>query len=156
MPQKSLARDAVTPKVFLSKLLGSLHFWSLLFESLCHTLTDYRTAFSRARVDLNRLAGNSQSAKWRNGTMKLASIGLLLDIAYCIAISAKICRQVCRAATVSASPFIRRKATLNRSLLCLNLTDPRTFVDDFYKVVEFVEWLKENYPDKASYHTSKM
>ena len=36
------------------------------------------------------------------------------------------------------------------------LTDYRTIVDDFYKVVEFVEWLKENYPDKASYHTSKM
>ena len=25
---------------------------------------------------------------------------------------------------------------------------------DFYNVVEFVERLKENYPDKASYHTT--
>ena len=54
----------------------------------------------------------------------------------------------CRAATVSASPFIRRKATFNRSLLCHTLTDYRTIVDDFYKVVEFVEWLKEYYPEK--------
>ena len=33
-------------------------------------------------------------------------------------------------------------------LLCHTLTDYRTIVDDFYKVVEFVEWLKEYYPEK--------
>jgi hypothetical protein len=33
--------------------------------------------------------------------------------------------------------------------LCHTLTDYRTIVEDFYKVVEFVEWLKEYYPDKA-------
>ena len=46
------------------------------------------------------------------------------------------------------------KATLYP--LCHTLTDYRTIVDDFYRVVAFVEWLKGNYPDKASYHTSKM
>jgi hypothetical protein len=34
-------------------------------------------------------------------------------------------------------------------LKCHTLTDYRTIVDDFYKVVEFVEWLKKYYPDKA-------
>ena len=33
-------------------------------------------------------------------------------------------------------------------LMCHTLTDYRTIVDDFYKVVEFVEWLKEYYPEK--------
>ena len=41
-------------------------------------------------------------------------------------------------------------------LMCHTLTDYRTIVEDFNKVVEFVEWLNENHPDKASYHTSKM
>ena len=40
--------------------------------------------------------------------------------------------------------------------LCHSVTDYRTIVENFYKVAEFVEWLKENHPDKASYHTSKM
>ena len=35
-------------------------------------------------------------------------------------------------------------------LKCLSVTDYRTIVEDFYKVVEFVEWLKEYYPEK--YH----
>lgn len=55
-----------------------------------------------------------------------------------------------------ASPFIRKNATLEKvSRLCLNVPDYRTIVDDFYKVVEFVEWLKENYPDKAHFLTNK-
>ena len=59
----------------------------------------------------------------------------------------------CRAATVSASPFIRRKATLNRSLLCLNLTDYLTFKTDFLRLVEFSQWVRENYPDKVPLNT---
>ena len=61
----------------------------------------------------------------------------------------------CRAATVSASPFgrTRQKKDEQHSLfvlktLCHTLTDYRTIVDDFYKVVEFVEWLKEYHPEK--------
>ena len=38
-----------------------------------------------------------------------------------------------------------RIATL---IMCHTLTDYRTIVEDFYKVVEFVEWLKEYYPEK--------
>lgn len=38
--------------------------------------------------------------------------------------------------------------------LCHTLTDYRTIVEDFYKVVEFVEWLKEYYPDKAAFLTN--
>lgn len=34
--------------------------------------------------------------------------------------------------------------------MSLSVTDYRTIVEDFYKVVEFVEWLKEYYPEK--YH----
>ena len=37
---------------------------------------------------------------------------------------------------------------MQRKPLCHTLTDYRTIVEDFYKVVEFVEWLKEYYPEK--------
>ena len=54
-----------------------------------------------------------------------------------------------------ASPFIRTRQKKDEQLsqlvfktLCHTLTDYRTIVEDFYKVVEFVEWLKEYYPEK--------
>ena len=50
----------------------------------------------------------------------------------------------------------KKRLSFDNRFSCHTLTDYRTIVDDFYKVVEFVEWLKEYYPDKASYHTSKM
>jgi hypothetical protein len=50
-----------------------------------------------------------------------------------------------------ASPFIRRKATLNRSLFCGMVIDYRTFIDDYLKIVEFIEWLKDFYPEKATF-----
>ena len=65
-------------------------------------------------------------------------------------------RLVARGATRGASPFGRTRHKKNEQLsllvfktLCHTLTDYRTIVDGFYKVVEFVEWLKEYYPDKA-------
>lgn len=39
--------------------------------------------------------------------------------------------------------------------LCLNLPDYRTFIEDYLKIVEFIEWLKENYPEKATFLTKK-
>ena len=60
----------------------------------------------------------------------------------------------CRAATVSASPFIRKNATLEKvSRLCHNLTDYLTFKTDFLKLVEFSQWVRENYPDKVPLNT---
>ena len=53
-------------------------------------------------------------------------------------------------------PLDAKKRPITGRFLCLSPLDHRTIVDDFYKVVEFVEWLKENHPDKASYHISKM
>ncbi len=38
---------------------------------------------------------------------------------------------------------------------CLNLPDYRTFIEDYLKIVEFIEWLKENYPEKATFLTKK-
>ena len=39
--------------------------------------------------------------------------------------------------------------------LCLNLPDYRTFIEDYLKIVEFIEWLKEYYPEKATFLTKK-
>ena len=54
-----------------------------------------------------------------------------------------------------ASPFKRRKATLNRSLLCHIVPDYRTFIDDYLKILDFIEWLKVAYPEKAAFLTKK-
>ena len=54
----------------------------------------------------------------------------------------------CRAATVSASPFIRKKATRNGSLLCLYLLNYRTFLDDYLRILDFIAWIQEFYPEK--------
>ena len=50
-----------------------------------------------------------------------------------------------------ASPFIRKNATLEKvSRLCFNLTDYLTFKTDFMRLVEFSQWVRENYPDKVT------
>ena len=36
------------------------------------------------------------------------------------------------------------------------MTDHRTFIDDYFKILDFIEWLKENHPGKTSYHTSNI
>ena len=36
---------------------------------------------------------------------------------------------------------------------CLNLTDYLTFKTDFLKLVEFSQWVRENYPDKVPLNT---
>ena len=52
------------------------------------------------------------------------------------------------------SPHEKRQS--NRSAFsCLNLPDYRTFIEDYLKIVEFIEWLKENYPEKATFLTKK-
>ena len=50
---------------------------------------------------------------------------------------------------MSAQKKIEQSVLTALFLMCHTLTDYRTIVEDFYKVAEFVEWLKENYPDKA-------
>jgi hypothetical protein len=45
-------------------------------------------------------------------------------------------------------PLNAKKRPVMDRFLCHTLTDYRTIVEDFYKVVEFVEWLKEYYPEK--------
>jgi hypothetical protein len=35
--------------------------------------------------------------------------------------------------------------------LCLTLPDRRTFIEDYLKIVEFIEWLKDFYPEKAAF-----
>ena len=39
--------------------------------------------------------------------------------------------------------------------LCHTLTDYRTFIDDYLKILDFIEWLKVAYPEKAAFLTKK-
>ena len=40
-------------------------------------------------------------------------------------------------------------------LKCLTLPDYRTFIEDYLTIVEFIEWLKDFYPEKAVFLTKK-
>ena len=39
--------------------------------------------------------------------------------------------------------------------MCLTLPDYRTFIDDYLKILDFIEWLKDFYPEKAVFLTKK-
>ena len=49
----------------------------------------------------------------------------------------------------------KKRLSKRQSLLCHTLIDYRTIVEDFYKVVEFVEWLEEYYPEKVAALTNE-
>ena len=46
---------------------------------------------------------------------------------------------------------IKKEVTSITSYVCLTLPDYRTFIDDYLKIVEFIEWLKDFYPEKAAF-----
>ena len=50
-----------------------------------------------------------------------------------------------------------KKREVRRELLflCHSVPNYRTFIDDYLKIVEFIEWLKEYYPEKATFLTEK-
>jgi hypothetical protein len=35
--------------------------------------------------------------------------------------------------------------------LCHDVLDHRTFIEDYLKIVEFIEWLKDFYPEEAEF-----
>ena len=57
-------------------------------------------------------------------------------------------REVWRECQYGCPKGTKKEVTSITSYVCLSVTDYRTIVEDFYKVVEFVEWLKEDYPEK--------
>lgn len=38
---------------------------------------------------------------------------------------------------------------------CQYLPDYRTFIDDYLKILDFIEWLKDFYPEKAIFLSKK-
>ena len=40
-------------------------------------------------------------------------------------------------------------------LKCHIVPDYRTFIDDYLKILDFIEWLKVAYPEKAEFLTKK-
>ena len=72
-------------------------------------------------------------------------------------------RQVTRGTTGGASPF-RRTSTKkdeqreNRcsSSLCHIVPNYRTFIEDYLKILDFIDWLKVAYPEKATFLTESL
>ena len=47
------------------------------------------------------------------------------------------------------APLDAKKRLPNDSRLCHTLTDYRTIVEDYFKILDFIEWLKEYYFDMS-------
>jgi hypothetical protein len=51
-------------------------------------------------------------------------------------------------------PLSNETSDPKRSLVqCHIVPDYRTFIEDYLKIVEFIEWLKDFYPEKAAFLT---
>ena len=48
-------------------------------------------------------------------------------------------------------PLYAKKRPSTGRFLCLSLPDHRTFIEDYLKILDFIEWLKEYYPEKAAF-----
>ena len=64
-------------------------------------------------------------------------------------------REVWRECKYSCPVGIKKEVTLITSYVCHIVPDYRTFIDDYLKIVEFIEWLKDFYPEKAAFLTKK-
>ena len=51
--------------------------------------------------------------------------------------------------------FAQKSDCLKDSRSCHIVPNHRTFIDDYLKIVEFIEWLKDFYPEKAAFLTKK-
>ena len=43
------------------------------------------------------------------------------------------------------------KSLFNLGFACHIVPDHRTFIEDYLKIVEFIEWLQDFYPEKAAF-----
>lgn len=57
-------------------------------------------------------------------------------------------------ACTSPSPQ-KNESDLEKGRLCHIVPDYRTFIDDYLKILDFIEWLKVAYPEKAEFLTEK-
>ena len=56
-----------------------------------------------------------------------------------------------------SSPFIRTSDCIRQSLfLCHIVPNHRTFIDDYLKILDFIDWLKVAYPEKAKFLTENL
>ena len=59
-------------------------------------------------------------------------------------------------ARLYAPPFPQKnESDLEKGRLCHIVPNHRTFIEDYLKILDFIEWLKEYYPEKASFLTKK-
>ena len=49
----------------------------------------------------------------------------------------------------------KKSSSYDCSFLCHIVPDYRTFIDDYLKILDFIEWLKVAYPEKAKFLTKK-
>ena len=50
---------------------------------------------------------------------------------------------------------VRSEFLTSKKTLCLTMPDYRTFIDDYLKILDFIDWLKVAYPEKAAFLTKK-
>ena len=57
-------------------------------------------------------------------------------------------------ACVPPSPQ-KNESDLEKGRLCHIVPNHRTFIEDYLKILDFIEWLKVAYPEKAKFLTEK-
>ena len=50
---------------------------------------------------------------------------------------------------------IERSVLTALFLMCQDVLDHRTFIEDYLKILDFIDWLKVAYPEKAEFLTKK-
>ena len=130
---------------------------------MCNIVTDYRTRSSGTRT-----AAEAES-KPKGGCCNQRLSGLMGDVAkisfqtqshskheYLHSKQQPTIDKSAEAQHAERVPLsAQKKATAKCSRSCHIVPDYRTFIEDYLKIVEFIEWLKDFYPEKAMFLTKK-
>ena len=57
--------------------------------------------------------------------------------------------------TKSIVAINKKRSNLSIALLCHIVPNHRTFIEDYLKILDFIDWLKVAYPEKAKFLTEK-
>ena len=133
----------------------------------CHIVPDYRTRSIGTRT----VAAGLSSASSKN-VQKYRMVGIAVENSCQTCLSKYFSNDVPKLRSDSAhspnadttttppptdrAPLSNETSDPYRSLVkCHTLPDYRTFIDDYLKILDFIEWLKVAYPEKAAFLTKK-
>ena len=130
---------------------------------MCNIVTDYRTRSSGTRT------AAAAESKPKGGCCNQRLSGLMGDVAkisfqtqshskheYLHSKQQPTIDKSAEAQHAERVPLsAQKKATAKCSRSCHIVPNHRTFIDDYLKILDFIDWLKVAYPEKAKFLTEK-